>query len=681
MRSIRLWSAALACAAVLVAACGEQPFTVCDPTDTTCNPTDPTDTTGTQTPALEVLVVDPTDGATGVALDKTVTVTFNRPVDVGTVTGTSFQVAGATGTVAANGATATFTPSVDYSDGTPMQVTVNGVTDANGVPMASSFTSSFTTRTLALMVDAGPNFDASADSMITLDKGSSSGSGATFTWAQIAGPSVGPLTGESPTFPAPDEVTKLSFELTGANASGSQVDTVDIWVLEDANHAIWVSANTGSPSGDGSRSAPLTSIQAGIDAADNAGNGADVYVAAGNYDESLTLRSRVSVYGGWSDVDWSRDVSTSKPVVSGSATAVLGELVTDVTLDGLEIIAANASGGAGLSSVAVVLDRTADVWLTRNILRAGNGTAGISGVIGATGPKGADGGDGGNGRTCTTNGGTGGAGGADPDTPDGGRGGDGKLGNGDAGSAAHTQWQGGEGGSGGTSGSKNGSNGEDADANGAAGAHGAGGGAFGALTATGYDGSVSSATGSTGSRGGDGYGGGGGGGGHGQIVSLVANYCGGGGGGGGAGGQGGYGGTGGTGGGGSFGVMVLGTATAEVSGNEIHTGAGGAGGSGGLRGFGGAGGDRGDPGARICDSLITSACAGRGGWGGYGSIGGRGGYGGGGGGGPSIGILESADATLTENGNDYTLGGGGSGGFSSGNSGAAGESVNHKKAN
>ena len=147
--------------------------------------------------------------------------------------------------------------------------------------------------------------------------------------------------------------------------------------------------NSGSPSGDGSRSAPYATIQAAITAADLTGTGTDVYVAAGNYNESLDLRSRVSIYGGWEEVNWTRDIAAHRPVVSGSATAVTGDQVADLTIEGLEIIAASATGGAGLSSVAVWLDRTDQILLTRNVLRAGNGTVGTHGTRGTL----VDGGD------------------------------------------------------------------------------------------------------------------------------------------------------------------------------------------------------------------------------------------------------------------------------------------------
>ena len=73
---------------------------------------------------------------------------------------------------------------------------------------------------------------------VTLNSGSSGGTGATLTWAQISGPSVGALSGDSPTFTAPDEVTVLGFELTASDGTTTEVDSVRVWVLEDADQVV-----------------------------------------------------------------------------------------------------------------------------------------------------------------------------------------------------------------------------------------------------------------------------------------------------------------------------------------------------------------------------------------------------------------------------------------------------------
>lgn len=128
----------------------------------------------------------------------------------------------------------------------------------------------------------GVDLDVSVGRVVTLDGSGSTGTGAALTWTQIAGADVGALNGQAPSFTAPAVVETLAFELSVSDGSNTEVDTVRVWTLEDGEYALWVSV-AGSDSNPGTRDAPFATIQAAIDAADNAGRGADVYVAAGNY--------------------------------------------------------------------------------------------------------------------------------------------------------------------------------------------------------------------------------------------------------------------------------------------------------------------------------------------------------------------------------------------------------------
>ena len=167
------------------------------------------------------------------------------------------------------------------------------------------------------------------------------------------------------------------------------------------------------------------------------------------------------------------------------------------------------------------------------------------------------------------------------------------------------------------------------------------------------DGSPGSA-GSGGGPGGDGGGGG-------SIVGSGSNTTlwGGGGGTGGKGGTGGTGGGGGKGAGGSFAVMVA-SSTVTVTGCTLTTGNGGAGGTGGWGGNGSLGGNGG---AGFVTPAVGANNPGDGGWGGAGGNGGWGQGGVGGNGGSSIGIIAGTGASLTENGNTFTLGTAGSAGL------------------
>ena len=672
------WTLAVLGAAVLVAACGETPVTgFCDPADPDCTPTDTTGTDTTTTPdPLTVLSVTPADGSADVETSANVSIIFSRPVNDASVTATSVTVGSAAGDRSVSGSTVTFTPTDELDEGTSYTVTVNGVTDADGVGLGSAFTSSFTTRSLPLMADAGEDFDVSFGDEVVLEPASSPGTGATVTWTQISGESVGALSGESPSFTAAESVGVAAFELEVTDGAASEVDTVRVWILEDAEHAIWVSPSGSSVAagGVGTRESPLASIQAAIVESDNAGFLGDVYVAAGNYDETLSLAGNVSMYGGFDDADWSRDVDSNKPViVSGEAIAVTGIEADNLTIEGFEIIAADATGTAA-SSMGVLLNNSSGVLIAHNSITSGAGTAGVAGTAHT-------------GRARTGNSGSGGrnsvecfvgaslSGGSRGATyRRGGNGGASYIGHGGGGqSASSTASGGGGGGSGGANGGASGGN---AWASGAAGTNGAAGDIFGSLTDEGIYVPESVATG--GGRGGAGYGGGGGGAGEGINVAVFG-ACGGSGGGGGAGGEGGAAGRPGTGGGGSFGIVLVGLSVAEIVDNDITTGVGGRGGAGSNGQSGGFGGSGGRGGSRACDSVFPSWCSYAGGAGGNGSTGGRGGHAGGGGGGPSIGILEGVDASLSQSGNVMTLGGGGAGGASAGNDGPTGESVEHKK--
>ena len=612
-------------------------------------------------PVVQSIV--PPNGAMGVSATTAVTVTFDKPVDPASVTSAALSVGTATGTISVTGAVATFTPSAPFPEGSTQNVTVTGVRDMGGRAMGAAFSSSFGIVAQALSANAGPDRDASFGQSVTLDGSASTGSGATYTWTQIEGTPVGALSGQTPAFTAPESVGRLRFELAVSAGSSTARDTVAVLVLEDHTNAFFV-APSGSDANAGTRSAPFATIQAALNAADNAGNGGDVYVAAGAYAGSLTLRSRVSVYGGFEPGTWRREIAAFRSEISGGPTAVVGTEANSLTIEGLSITAANATDSAQ-SSVGIMLDNSATVVIRRNVIVAGAGFRGRNGVSGVAGNPGSNGGSGTVWGNCPPNR-TGGGGGGSP------------IGN-----------TGGGGGTGGAAGGFNGSQG--AGSGGAAGIGGptgsnGGGGGFTTIAVV-NGGAGSAATSSslsagaflpgragTGGAGSQGWGGGGGGGGGGGVVFV----CGGGGGGGGGGGQRGTGGTGGEGGGASIGIALSGTSVATIEGNEITTAAGGRGGNGGAGGAGGGGGGGGSGGA-------GTTGIGRGGNGADGSRGGHGGGGGGGRGGSSYGVLEAANASSTRTGNTIVpgpagdVGTGGTSSGSAGQTGITGEALDYKK--
>jgi Bacterial Ig-like domain/K319L-like, PKD domain len=618
------------------------------------------DTGGRDSTPPSVRTVSPAAGATDVSSTTSVQVTFSEPLDPTSVSPTTFHVDSVSGTTSVSGASATFSPDTALAAGTAYVITVDGVRDTAGNAMASPFTSSFTTTAPPLASRAGPDQDVAFGANVQLDGSGSIGAGLSYAWTQVYGPSVGSLSGAKPTFTAPGDAATLAFELVASSGgTAAAPDTVVVQVLEDPAHAYFVSPS-GSDANGGTRAAPFATIGAAITAADNDGNGGDVYVAAGDYPESIALASRVSIYGGYDPVTWYRDTAHDTTTIHGGSTAIAGNNTNGLTLEGLAIVAAPAAD-SGQSSIGVLLYNSGqggrEIKLFGDAITAG---AGFIGHFGAAGGKGADGGAGAKGGAASSSCSAGKGATTPSGSYHGGNGGSGGNGGGSDGGAG-----GGYGGSAGSGGgwpAGGGSSGHAGDSGGT-GSPGTAGDSVGTMDVTGYV----TADGGTGGAGGRGSGGGGGGGGGGDSFT-----CGGGGGGGGAGGIGGFGGQGGQGGGGSIGVLLAGTTVALLQNNSITTSAAGAGGDAGSGGAWGNGGAYGAGGS-------SAFGLGGGGHGGAGGHGGTGGVGGGGGGGPSVGILEDLNANTTRSGNSISVGAAGSGGASTKNAGRAGVSETYHK--
>jgi hypothetical protein len=453
----------------------------------------------------------------------------------------------------------------------------------------------------------------------------------------------------------------------------------------DLAHAIFVSP-TGDDSGPGTEAQPKQTISAGILAASNVDK--DLYVAAGSYPGVLEMADGVSVYGGF-DASWHRATGntteiTGGAVNGGTAAAEARNITTRTTLQLLKLSAPNATS-LGSSSYGLLGYNSPGLDLEAVTAAAGNGAAGSAGHDGATGAAGA-GGLSGTSDYSGTHSGPGGAGGTSNNSyagPPGHPGGSGSNGGAlGAGGGTGTPGQltspdtwgleGGPGGAGGAGGGDytHGLSGYAGDSGhyGANGAGGSGGALVGNVWVT--------APGGKGADGSAGHGGGGGGGGGSDSGTTVGGDFnqGGGGGGGGGGGQGGGGGRGGQGGGASFGVFLVNSLGAALSGCTITAGNGGAGGSGGAGAYGGAGGPIGFGGPSHND-------AGAGGAGGPGGGGGRGGDGGGGAGGPSAAVYgitaDSVTDTTLSHGSGGSGGPGGVGSGFGGPSGTAGAAVDY----
>ncbi len=100
-----------------------------------------------------VISTDPANNATGVALNKTVTATFNMAMDPLTINATTFTVKqGATtvlGTVTYSGSTASFVPAASFTANLPYTATITtGAKNLAGTALAANYVWTFTTGTL-----------------------------------------------------------------------------------------------------------------------------------------------------------------------------------------------------------------------------------------------------------------------------------------------------------------------------------------------------------------------------------------------------------------------------------------------------------------------------------------------------------------------------------------------------
>jgi len=462
-----------------------------------------------------------------------------------------------------------------------------------------------------------------------------------------------------------------------------QVDEPDVNGLDEnddgldgvAGCSVFVNAAVGSDLNDGlMQDDPVASITRGLEIAASFSPPRPVLVAEGSYNETVNLNSGVSLFGGYDDQTWERDIFLNETVIAGSEfrTLVGINLAEAVEVDGFTIRGADFNDNSQ-STYAVWVRDTPEGLLTLDYCVVEAGEAGA----GADGPNGMSGEDGGSGANGNSNG-NGGAGGISGCGATGGNGGDGtgcpSTGGGD-GSAGGDPTTVGTGGAPGAShcGSDCDDEGTDA-ASGIAGAIGVNG--DGALTSGdndgefGGDGLWSPPTGSASTRGNHGGGGGGGGAGGFDVDSGVfcvfdsGNGIGGGGGGGGAGGCGGMEGGNGMPGGGSFCIVAV-NSSIEVTNTDLFMGLAGNGGQGGQGGDGGIPGSNGG-GANGTDN---GGEPGNGNGGAVGGGGGGGGGGAGGCGGSSVGIATVSGSSVAvgnvsfNGGNAGSPGDGGIGGI------------------
>ena len=147
--------------------------------------------------------------------------------------------------------------------------------------------------------------------------------------------------------------------------TGPQTVAVD---LDRYRHVYYVSTESGSDDGRGTKRSPWASIGHALRSAKSPS--AAVLVAAGEYPEhSLTMRSGVDLYGGY-DADWARDVARHRSVIDANGQGRVAVAASDARLDGFVLTGGQVQGAGG----AVYIDGTSP--LLSNNYFIGNGTLG-----------------------------------------------------------------------------------------------------------------------------------------------------------------------------------------------------------------------------------------------------------------------------------------------------------------
>ena len=543
----------------------------------------------------------------------------------------------------------------------------------------------FTVVAQPTVANAGPDANATLGVPFMLDGRASTGTNLTYTWTPVAWDATfgtpPTLMGATPSVTSAD-VQKVVYELTVTDGVSTSADRVELMVLEDPGHAVFVAAG-GDDAGAGTRAQPMRTVAAAVSRADAIDG--DVYIAGDPPSVGdLVLASGVSLYGGF-DASWMRNAGNPAgwPRLSATAAPVRGDGVSNIVLEGVRI---QPSGLFGINSIGLVLSNASDIRVRYASIQTLPGALGTRGTDGTNGRAGDNGGGGHNGTFIPVNGNgnfcvpiqpgvqginyrLGGAGGIGGCTIPSQGGWDGMAGSiglppggtlnvaaGGLGGASITFTQ--RGSLGGFPGGP-GQPGQ----SGAAGTDGTNG-VRAAFSPT-YP-FVTQSSGQSGSSGRVGGGGGGGGGAGGlYLVSIgSAHLSGAGGGGGGGGGEFGTAATGGSPGGSSIGMILFNVTGFSISHSQITTGNGGTGGDGGSGGAGGTGGSGGAGGVSLSDpSCSCGNASDPGGNGGAGGAGGRGGHSGGGAGGNSVGILHHASAPAVDVGVIYTGGVEGVGGL------------------
>jgi hypothetical protein len=294
---ITRFTALLASAALLAAACK-------------------TTTPGGPNVAPSVLMTGPSNAATGVTRNPSITATFSEPMNGATVNATSFVVMNGTtpvpGTVTYSGNTATFTPTNSLAPNTLFTATIStAVTDLAGGHLAAAKSWSFTTVASSATGPAAVNLGTAGNYVIL----SKSGISTTGTTAIVGDIAVSPI--------AATGITGFALSAPPTTFSRSLLVTGKVWA---ADYAAPTPANlttavldmqTAYTDAAGRTSPDFTELGAGNI------NGLTLVPGLYKWGTGVSIPSAVTLSGGANDV-WIFQIAQNLTVGNGSIVTLSG---------------------------------------------------------------------------------------------------------------------------------------------------------------------------------------------------------------------------------------------------------------------------------------------------------------------------------------------------------------------
>ncbi|MDH5516347.1 MAG: PKD domain-containing protein [Gammaproteobacteria bacterium] len=266
----------------------------------------------------------------------------------------------------------------------------NGVTnpDVNTAPVAVAGDDMLASKNFNIPLNASASSDADGDSL-------------SYKWLQTAGPDVtqgaGYLSGETPQFQAPSEVSTVVFELVvNDGEADSNTDTLIVHILENANAAYFVDGDNGNDTdGNGSQALPFASIAKAL--CEVTPEQQDIYVMKREaveingiavetaYDEIvdpcpglpersedkiLNIPTGTSLYSGY-DQNWVRDPAVHQALVKTTHYGFIFKNVnTDSWFSGFKVITGSSPTPADSVTAVSAINGTAGMHITDNVITA-----------------------------------------------------------------------------------------------------------------------------------------------------------------------------------------------------------------------------------------------------------------------------------------------------------------------